>query len=135
MRCLISGQSGTARSHQDAASGLERQVERRLQPIEPGLDVGLPRRGEIRPAQLVQPTHPRGRAGVQRQDVRADLGKDAEGGGFVRHVGGDRGDGQPGADGLERIGVAGDDRHPGAVRDQGLDQSQAKATTSARWLA
>jgi hypothetical protein len=27
---------------------------------------------------------------------------------------------QPGADGLERIGVAGDDRHPDAVRDQGL---------------
>jgi len=35
------------------------------------------------------------------------------------------------ADGLERIGAAGDDRHPGAVRDQGLDQSQAKATASA----
>ena len=53
------------------------------------------------------------------------------GGGLVRHVGGDRGDAQPGADGLERIGVAGDDRHPGAVRDQGLDQSQAKAAASA----
>ena len=31
----------------------------------------------------------------------------------------------------ERIGVAGDDRHPGAVRDQGLDQPQAKAAASA----
>jgi hypothetical protein len=102
-----------------------------LQPIEPGLDVGLPGRGEIRPAQLVQPTHPRLRAGVQRQDVGADPGKDAVGGGLVRHIGGDRGDAKPGADGLERIGVAGDDRHPGAVRDQGLDQSQAKATASA----
>ncbi len=71
------------------------------------------------------------RPGVQRQDVRADVGKDAVGGGLVGHVGGDRGDAQPGADGLERIGVAGDDRHPGAVRDQGLDQSQAKATASA----
>jgi hypothetical protein len=120
-----------ARSHQDAASGLEWQVERRLQPIEPGLDVGLPGRGEIRPTQLVQPTHPRPRAGVQRQDVRADLGKDAVGGSLVRHVGGDRGHAQPGADGLERLGVAGDDRHPGAVRYQGLDQSQAKATASA----
>ena len=27
--------------------------------------------------------------------------------------------------------LAGDDRNPGAVRDQGLDQSQAKATASA----
>jgi len=42
-----------------------------------------------------------------------------------------RGNAQPGADGLKRIGIAGDDRHPGAVRDQGLDQSQAKATASA----
>ena len=54
-----------AGAHQDAASGLERQVERRLQPVESGLDVGLPGRGEIRPAQLVQPAHPRLRAGVQ----------------------------------------------------------------------
>jgi hypothetical protein len=38
---------------------------------------------------------------------------------------------QPDADGLERIGVAGDDRHPDAVRDHGLDQSQAKAAASA----
>jgi len=35
------------------------------------------------------------------------------------------------ADGLKRIGVASDDRHPGAVRDQGLDQCEAKATASA----
>jgi hypothetical protein len=53
------------------------------------------------------------------------------GGGLVRHVGGDRGDAQPGADGLERIGVAGYDRHPGAARDKGFDQSQAKASASA----
>jgi hypothetical protein len=53
------------------------------------------------------------------------------GGGLVRHVGGDRGNAQPGADGFERIGAAGDDRHAGAVRDQRLDQSQAKATASA----
>jgi hypothetical protein len=53
------------------------------------------------------------------------------GGGRVRHVGADRGDAQPGANGLERIGVAGDNRHPGAMLDQGLDQSQAKATASA----
>jgi hypothetical protein len=53
------------------------------------------------------------------------------GGSLVRHVGGDRGDAQAGADGRERIGVAGDDCHPGAVRDQGLDQSQPKATASA----
>jgi hypothetical protein len=39
-----------------------------------------------------------------------DLGKDAVGGGLVRHVGGDRGDAQPGADGVERLGVAVDDR-------------------------
>jgi transposase-like protein len=32
--------------------------------------------GPICPAQLVQPTHPRRRAGDQRQDVRADLGKE-----------------------------------------------------------
>ncbi len=60
-----------------------------------------------------------------------DLGKDAAGGALVRHVGGDRGDAQLGADGLERIGVAGDDRHLGAVRNEGLDQSQAKSTASA----
>ncbi len=60
-----------------------------------------------------------------------DLGKDAAGGALVRHVGGDRGDAQLGADGLERIGVAGDDCYLGALRNQGLDQSQAKATASA----
>jgi hypothetical protein len=53
------------------------------------------------------------------------------GGGLVGHVGGDGGDAQPGADGSKRIGVAGDDRHVCAVRDQGLDQSEAKATASA----
>ncbi len=57
--------------------------------------------------------------------------KDAVGGGLVRHVGGNRGDAQPGADGFERIALAGDDRNPGAMRDQGFDQSQAKATASA----
>jgi hypothetical protein len=88
----------------------------------------LPGRGETCPAQLVQPTHPRRRAGVQRQDVRADFGKDAVGGGLVRHVGGDRDDAQPGADGLECIDAAGDDRHLAAAREQGLDQSQAKAS-------
>ncbi|GAB2544131.1 hypothetical protein GCM10027065_14580 [Rhodanobacter koreensis] len=50
---------------------------------------------------------------------------------FVRHVGGDRGDAKPRANGLERIGSAGNDRHPGTVRDQGFDQPQAKATASA----
>ena len=60
-----------------------------------------------------------------------DLGQDALGGGLVRHVGGDRGDAEPGADRGERIGIAGDDRHPGAVRDEGLDQSEAKAAASA----
>ena len=53
------------------------------------------------------------------------------GGGLVRHVGGDRGDAQPGADGFQRLGAAGDDRHPGAMCDQGLDQSEAKSTASA----
>ena len=120
-----------ARYHEDPASRLERLVERRLQPIEPGLDVVLPRRGEIRPAQLVQPSHRRRRAGIQRQDVRAEFGKDATGSGLLRNIGGDRGDAQPGADGLERFSTARNDRHPGAVRHERLDQSQAEATASA----
>ena len=88
------------RSHQDAAARLEGHVQRRLQPIEPSPDVGLPGRGEIRPAQLVEPAHPRLGAGVQHQNIRANFGEDAVGGRLVRHVGGDRGDAQPGADGL-----------------------------------
>jgi hypothetical protein len=36
-----------------------------------------------------------------------------------------------GADGAKRIGIAGDDRYLGAVRDQRLDQSEAKAAASA----
>ena len=51
-------------------------------------------------------------------------------GGLVRDVGGDRGDPEPGADRFQRRGAAGDDRHPGAMRDQGLDQSEAKSTAS-----
>ena len=39
----------------------------------------LPRRGEIRPAQLVQGSHRRRGAGVQRQDVWAEFGKNAVG--------------------------------------------------------
>jgi hypothetical protein len=99
--------------------------------MEPRFDVVLPGRREIRPAHLVQSPHRRLRPGIQRQDVRADLGKDAGGGGLVRYVSGDGGDPQPRPDGHKRIGVASDDRHPGAVRDQGLDQSQAKAAASA----
>jgi hypothetical protein len=38
---------------------------------------------------------------------------------------------ETGSDRLKRIGVAGDNRHPGALRNQGLDQSQAKAAASA----
>ena len=52
-------------------------------------------------------------------------------GGLVGHVGGNRRDAQPGADGLKRIGVAGDNRHACVVRDQGLHQPQAKAAASA----
>jgi len=87
----------------------------------------------VKSAQLIwsKPRHRRRRARVQHQDVRADLGQDAVGGGLLRYVGGDGGDAEPGADGSKRIGVAGDDRHVGAVRDQGLDQSEAKATASA----
>ena len=80
---------------------------------------------------LVQPAHPRGRAGVQHQDVRADLSENALSGPLVGDVGRDHGDAQPAVDGLERFGFAGDDRHPGAVRNEGLDQSQAKTTASA----
>jgi hypothetical protein len=75
--------------------------------------------------------HPRRHAGVQRQDVRADLTKDALGRGLVGHVGGDGGDAEPGADGLQRIGAAGDDGHLCIVGDQGLDQSEAKTPASA----
>jgi hypothetical protein len=50
---------------------------------------------------------------------------------LVRHVGGDRGDVETGLDRLKRIGVTGDNRHPGALRNQGLDQSQAEAAASA----
>ena len=38
---------------------------------------------------------------------------------------------ETGSDRLKRIGVAGDDRHLGALRNQGLDQSQAEAAASA----
>ena len=96
--------------------------------MEPGLDVGSPRRGEIHPTDLIQPSHRRRGAGIQHQDVRADRGKDALGGRLVRHVGRDRGDAQPGAGERERIGVAGDDRHFGAVRDQSFNQSEAAAS-------
>jgi hypothetical protein len=51
--------------------------------------------------------------------------------GLARNIGGDRGDAQPGADGIEPCGAAGNDRHPGAVRHERLDQSQAEATASA----
>ena len=53
------------------------------------------------------------------------------GGGLVRNIGGDRGHAESGADGIERLRAAGDDRHPGAVRRERLDQSQAEATASA----
>src|SRR5262249_730859 len=66
-----------AGAHEDAGARRERKVERGLHPVEAGLDVGLPGRGEIRPAQLVQPTHPRLRAGVQHQDLGADVSEDA----------------------------------------------------------
>jgi hypothetical protein len=59
-----------------------------------------------------------------------DLGKDAVGGTLVRYVGGDRGDAKTGSDRLERIGVAGDNCHPSALRNHGLNQSQAKAAAS-----
>ena len=48
-------------------------------------------------------------------------------GALVRHVGGDRGDAETGSDRLKRIAVAGDNRYPGPLRNQCLDQSQAKA--------
>jgi len=105
----------TARPHQDAASRLERQVECSLQPIEPGLDVGVPGCGEIRPAHLIQPPHPRLGASVEHENVRVDFGNDAVGGGLVRDVGGDCGDAEPGADGPERIGAARDDRDFGTL--------------------
>lgn len=85
----------------------------------------------MKSAQLVEPTHPRRHAGVQRQDVRAHLTKDALGRGLVGHVGADGGDAEPGADGLQRIGAAGDDRHLCIVGDQGLHQSEAKTPASA----
>ena len=113
------------------ASRLEWLVERRLQPIEPGLDVVLPRRSEICPTQLVQRPHRRRHAGVQHQNVRANFAKDAVGGGLVRNIGRYRGDSQPGADGIERLGAAGNDRHSGAARRERLDQSQAETTASA----
>jgi hypothetical protein len=73
----------------------------------------------------------RRRAGVQRQDVWSELRNDAVGCGLVCNVGGDGGDAQPGADGIERCGAARNDRHVGAVRHERLDQSQAEATASA----
>ena len=124
-------ESSATRSHEDATFRLERQVERRLEPIEPGLYVALPWRCEIRPAHLIQPAHPRRHAGVQHQDVRVDLSKDALRGGLLRHVGRNCGGAQPGCDGGERIGVASNDSDPGTMRNQGFDESQAKTTASA----
>ena len=80
---------------------------------------------------MVQSTHPRRRAGIERQDIRADLANDAMSGGFVRDVGADRVDPQPLADCFKRLGTAGDDSHPCALGDEGFDQSQSKATASA----
>jgi hypothetical protein len=50
--------------------------------------------------------------------------------GLVRNIGADRGDAEPGADGIERFGTPSNDRHPGSARHERLDQSQAEATTS-----
>src|SRR6202042_2596621 len=75
-----------ARHHEDPTSWFERLVERRLQPIETGLDVVLPRRCEIRPAQLIQGTHGRRRAGVQHPDVWAEFRNDPVGFGLVCNV-------------------------------------------------
>jgi hypothetical protein len=80
---------------------------------------------------LVQPSYRRRRAGVQRQDIWTELGKDAVGCGFVRNICGDRGDAQPDADGIERCGAACNDRHSDAMRHERLDQSQAHTAASA----
>ncbi len=84
----------------------------------------------MKSAHLFKPTHPGRRTGVEHQNVRADLGKDAARGGLVRHVGGNGGDAQPGADGLKRIGAAGNDRHFGALRDQGLDEAETQSAAA-----
>jgi hypothetical protein len=55
--------------------------------------------------------------------IWVEVGKDAVGGGLIRNIGGDRGDAQPGADGIKRCGAASNDRHPGAMRYERLDQS------------
>jgi len=60
-----------------------------------------------------------------------DLAQNAVGRGLICHVGGDRGDAEPGADRPKPVRVAGNDRHFGTMRDQRLDQSEAKAAASA----
>jgi hypothetical protein len=52
--------------------------------------------------------------------------KDAVGCGLVRHIGGDHGHAEPDAYGIERLGAAGNDRHPSAVRHERLDQSRPR---------
>src|SRR4029077_2257416 len=119
-----------ARAYENAAPGPERDLQRRLQPIKSAPDVRLPCHAEIFPAQLIQSAHVGLRAGVQHEDVRIDLFQNTVSRALVGDVGRDRGDTEPGTDRRQRVRVAGNNRHPGAMRDQRLDQPEAKATAS-----
>ena len=78
-----------------------------------GLHVALPRRGEVRPAQLVERPHSRGRAGVQHQDLGADVSEDALGGPVVGDVDRDHCDAEPLLHRCERGLAARHDGGPG----------------------
>jgi len=59
-----------------------------------------------------------------------DLGQNAIGFVLLGHVGGDHTDIEPGMNGGQRIAIAGDNYHLGAMRNERLDQSEAEAAAS-----
>ncbi len=115
----------------DTDARCERKVERRLDPVEPALHVGLPRCAEVRPAYLVEPAHARDRAGIQHQDVGMDAGEDALGGRLVGNVGSDHANAESLLHRGERGRVARHDGHFGAAVDQGLDEPEAQPPAAA----
>src|SRR5207248_2085824 len=92
------------------------------------LHVGLPRRSKVRPAQLIEPPHARGRTSVQHQDLGTDVSKDALSGPLVGDVGRDDSDAELLLHRCERGRVAGHDGHLGALVHQGLDKPETQAT-------
>src|SRR5207237_2044167 len=86
---------------------------------------------KVRPAQLIEPPHARGRTSVQHQDLGTDVSKDALSGPLVGDVGRDDSDAELLLHRCERGRVAGHDGHLGALVHQGLDKPETQATAAA----